>query len=178
MNFDLNQTISVLEKTPGVLKQLLGSLSQEWTHKNEGRDTWSAYDVLGHLVHGEQTDWMPRLDIVLSDDGDKKFTPYDRFAQFETSKGKSMGDLLDEFELLRKQNLNTLKSKFLNTHDFTKEGVHPELGPVSLRQMLSAWVVHDLGHIAQVSRVMAKQYKDEIGPWTQYLTIVNHSPKE
>jgi len=178
MNFDLNQAISVLEKTPGVLKQLIGSLSQEWTHKNEGRDTWSPYDVLGHLVHGELTDWMPRLDIVLRDTENKTFEPYDRFAQFEMSKGKSMGDLLDEFEVLRKKNLNALKSKFLNSQDLTKEGVHPELGAVTLRQMLSAWVVHDLGHIAQVSRVMAKQYKDEIGPWTTYLTIVNQTPKE
>ena len=178
MNFDLNQAISVLEKTPSVLKQLLGSLSQEWTHKNEGRDTWSPYDVLGHLIHGEQTDWMPRLEIILNEDENKTFEPYDRFAQFNGSKGKSMGDLLDKFDLLRKKNIRTLKTKYLMTHDLGKEGVHPELGPVTLRQMLSAWVVHDLGHIAQVSRVMAKQYKDEIGPWTQYLTIVNHTPKE
>lgn len=178
MNFDLNQAISVLEKTPSVLKQLLGSLSQEWTRKNEGRDTWSPYDVLGHLIHGEQTDWMPRLEIILNEDEDKTFEPYDRFAQFNNSKGKSMGDLLDAFDSLRKKNIRTLKTKYLMTHDLGKEGVHPELGPVTLRQMLSAWVVHDLGHIAQVSRVMAKQYKDEIGPWTQYLTIVNHTPKE
>lgn len=178
MKFDLNQAISVLEKTPNVLKQLLDNLSQEWTHKNEGVDTWSPYDVIGHLVHGEKTDWMPRLEIVLSDSEEKTFEPYDRFAQFEMSKGKSIGDLLDEFEVLRKQNLRTLKSKFLASKDLTKEGIHPELGPVTLHQMLSAWVVHDLGHIAQVSRVMAKQYKDEIGPWTQYLTIVNHTPKE
>jgi len=178
MNFDLNQAISVLEKTPSVLKQLLGSLSQKWTHKNEGRDTWSPYDVLGHLVHGEQTDWIPRLEIILGDTENKTFEPYDRFAQFNNSKGKSMGDLLDKFDLLRKENIRTLKTKYLMTTDLAKEGIHPELGPVTLRQMLSAWVVHDLGHIAQVSRVMAKQYKDEIGPWTQYLTIVNHTPKE
>jgi len=178
MNFDLNQTISVLEKTPLVYKQLLGSLSQEWTHKNEGKDTWSPYDVLGHLVHGEKTDWMPRLEIILSDSENKTFEPYDRFAQIEMSKGKSLGDLLDEFEVLRKRNLRNLKSKFLTSQDMSKEGIHPELGPITLKNMLSAWVVHDLGHIAQVSRVMAKQYKDEIGPWTQYLTIVNHTPKE
>lgn len=178
MKFDLNQAISVLERTPGVLKQLLDNLSQEWTHKNEGKDTWSPYDVLGHLVHGEKTDWMPRLEIVLSDAENNTFEPYDRFAQFEMSKGKSLGDLLDEFDRLRKQNLRTLKSKFLASQDLTKIGVHPELGPVTLNQMLSAWVVHDMGHIAQVSRVMAKQYTEEIGPWTQYLTIVNHTPKE
>jgi len=178
MKFDLNQAISVLERTPGVLKQLLDNLSQEWTHKNEGKDTWSPYDVLGHLVHGEKTDWMPRLEIVLSDSENNTFEPYDRFAQFKMSKGKSLGNLLDEFERLRKQNLRNLKSKFLMSNDLTKEGIHPGLGPVTLNHMLSAWVVHDLGHIAQVSRVMAKQYKEEIGPWTQYLTIVNHTPKE
>lgn len=178
MKFDLNQAISVLERTPGVFKQLLDNISQEWTHKNEGKDTWSPYDVVGHLVHGEKTDWMPRLEIVLNDSENNTFEPYDRFAQFEMSKGKSLGDLLDEFEILRKKNLRTLKSKFLSSNDLTKQGIHPGLGPVTLNQMLSAWVVHDLGHIAQVSRVMAKQYKEEIGPWTQYLTIVNHTPKE
>jgi len=178
MNFDLNQAISVLEKTPLVFNKLLGSLSQEWTHKNEGQDTWSPYDVMGHLVHGEKTDWMPRLEIILSDSENKTFEPYDRFAQIEMSKGKSVGDLLDEFEVLRKRNLRNLKSKFLTSRDMSKEGIHPELGTITLKNMLSAWVVHDLGHIAQISRVMAKQYKDEIGPWTQYLTIVNHTPKE
>ncbi|MEM7087324.1 MAG: DinB family protein [Bacteroidota bacterium] len=178
MKFELNQAISVLERTPTVLKQLLDDLSQEWTHKNEGKDTWSPYDVVGHLVHGEKTDWMPRLEIVLSDSEQKTFEPYDRFAQFKMSKGKSLGDLLDEFETLRKQNLQKLKSKFLTSKDLIREGIHPELGPVTMNHMLSAWVVHDLGHIAQVSRVMAKQYKEEIGPWTQYLTIVNHTPKE
>lgn len=178
MNFDLNQAISVLEKTPSVFKQLLGSLSQEWTHKNEGKDTWSPYDVLGHLVHGERTDWMPRVEIILSDSENKTFEPYDRFAQIEMSKGKSLGDLLDEFDALRKRNLRNLKSKFLTSQDMSKEGIHPELGTITLKNMLSAWVVHDLGHIAQISRVMAKQYSDEVGPWTQYLTIVNHTPKE
>jgi hypothetical protein len=121
---------------------------------------------------------MPRLEIVLGELENKTFEPYDRFAQFNNSKGKSLGDLLDAFDSLRKENIRTLKSKYLMTQDLGKEGVHPELGPVTLRQMLSAWVVHDLGHLAQISRVMAKQYKDEIGPWTQYLTIVNHTPKE
>ncbi|MBL4663995.1 MAG: DinB family protein [Flavobacteriaceae bacterium] len=178
MKFDLNQAISVLEKTPSVFKQLLNNLSQKWTHNDEGRDTWSPYDVIGHLIHGEKTDWMPRLEIVLSNSENNTFEPYDRFVQFEMSEGKSLGDLLDEFEMLRKQNLRTLKSKFLTSQDLTKIGIHPELGPVTLSQMLSAWVVHDLGHIAQVSRVMAKQYGDEVGPWPKYLTILNHTPKE
>lgn len=178
MKYDLNNAIAVLEKTPVIFKTMLGDLSSHWTHQNEGGDSWSPYDVVGHLVHGERTDWMPRLEIVLSDGPNKTFTPYDRFAQFEMSKGKSLSQLLEEFELLRNDNLNTLRSKQLTETDLTREGIHPELGPVTLSQMLSAWVVHDLGHIAQVSRVMAKQYKNEVGPWPKYLTILNHTPRE
>ncbi len=178
MKYDLEQAISVLQKTPEVMKTLLSGLSSEWTTNNEGGESWSPYDVIGHLVHGEKTDWMPRLEIVLSEEGNKTFTPYDRFAQFEMSKGKSLDDLLSEFETLRKENLNTLRSKNLSAEDLQREGIHPELGPVTLSEMLSAWVVHDLGHIAQVSRVMAKQYKREVGPWTKYLTILNFIPSE
>jgi len=178
MKFNLNQAISVLEKTPSVLKTLLSNLSSEWTHQNEGENTWSPYDVIGHLVHGEKTDWIPRLNIVLDGTPNKTFEPYDRFAQFEMSKGKSLDDLLNEFESLRKDNLIELKSKQLSNDDLALYGIHPELGPVSLSQMLSAWVVHDLGHIAQISRVMAKQFKSEVGPWPRYLTILNHTPKE
>jgi len=178
MRYSVDEAISVLKKTPIVLKTLLGDLSSDWTHTNEGGDSWSPFDVVGHLVHGEKTDWMPRLEIVLNDSPDKTFSPYDRFAQFEMSQGKSLAQLLDEFELLRNDNLDTLQSKRLTSADLDREGIHPELGPVTLSEMLSAWVVHDLGHIAQVSRVMAKQYKDEVGPWPRYLTILNHTPKE
>ncbi|NNM23749.1 MAG: DinB family protein [Flavobacteriaceae bacterium] len=178
MKFNLDKAISVLDRTPLVLRELLHGLSSEWTHQNEGGDSWSAYDIIGHLVHGEKTDWMPRLEIVLSEGAPKTFEPYDRFAQFEMSKGKSLENLLDEFESLRKANLEHLRSKNLTQGDLQREGIHPELGPVKLNEMLSAWVVHDLGHIAQVSRVMAKQYKDEVGPWPKYLTILNYLPKE
>lgn len=178
MKFNVEEAISVLERTPGVFKTLLADLSSEWTHQNEGGESWSPYDIVGHLVHGERTDWMPRLEIVLSNDRNKTFTPYDRFAQFEMSKGKSLNELLLEFESLRKDNLHTLRSKQLTENDLDRKGIHPELGPVTLGQMLSAWVVHDLGHIAQISRVMAKQYKEEVGPWPKYLTILNHTPKE
>ena len=178
MKYDLEQAISVLQKTPEVMKTLLSGLSSEWTANNEGGDSWSPYDVIGHLVHGEKTDWMPRLEIVLREKGNKTFTPYDRFAQFELSKGKSLDELLLEFETLRNQNLQTLRSKNLNREDLQRHGIHPELGPVTLSEMLSAWVVHDLGHIAQVSRVMAKQYKGEVGPWTRYLTILKFTPSE
>ena len=178
MEFQLEKAIEILERTPSVMKELLLGLSEDWIQNNEGQDTWSPYDVIGHLVHGEKTDWMPRLEIVLSDSEDKTFTPYDRFAQFEMSKGKSLEKLLHEFESLRKENLNTLRSKNLSEKDLTRTAIHPSLGIITLKNMLAAWVVHDLGHIAQVSRVMAKQYKNEIGPWTQYLTIVKHTPKE
>lgn len=178
MKYNVKEAISVLEKSPAVFRSLLSGLSSEWTHNNEGGESWSPYDVIGHLVHGEKTDWMPRLEIVLSDSSNKTFTPYDRFAQFRMSEGKTLEDLLNEFESLRKENLDTLRSKQLTQKDLTRKGIHPELGPVQLSEMLAAWVVHDLGHIAQVSRVMAKQYKDEVGPWPKYLTILKHTPEE
>jgi uncharacterized damage-inducible protein DinB len=178
MKFDLVKTISVLERTPIVFKSLLNGLSKDWTLRNEGENTWSPYDVLGHLLHGEKTDWIPRISIILGDAEDKIFKPYDRFAQFEMSKGKTLEELLYDFETLRKYNINYLKTRNLTEKQLAFVGDHPELGPVSLRQLLSAWVVHDLGHITQVSRVMAKQYKEEVGPWTKYLTILNYTPKE
>ncbi len=178
MEYQLDQAIEVLERTPKVMQALLSGISKEWSSQNEGPDTWSPYDVVGHLVHGEKTDWMPRLEIVLGTSERTTFEPYDRFAQFEMSKGKSLATLLSEFETLRKENLNTLRSKNLSEKDLTRTAIHPSLGTITLKNMLAAWVVHDLGHIAQVSRVMAKQYKDEIGPWTKYLTIVKHTPKE
>ncbi|MDC8005996.1 DinB family protein [Aureisphaera galaxeae] len=178
MKYNLNEAISVLERTPSVMRSLLSGLPDVWTQQNEGGDSWSPYDVIGHLVHGEKTDWMPRLEIVLSDGPKKTFDPYDRFAQFKMSEGKTLEDLLGEFESLRTSNLDTLRSKNLTEQDLSKQANHPELGPVELREMLAAWVVHDLGHIAQISRVMAKQYKNEVGPWPKYLTILNHTPKE
>ena len=178
MKYQLDQAIEILERTPKVMQALLLGISEEWIHQNEGDDTWSPYDVIGHLVHGEKTDWMPRLEIVLSTTGTKTFTPYDRFAQFDMSKGKTIEILLQEFENLRTQNLTTLKSKNLSETDLQKTAIHPSLGTITLKNMLATWVAHDLGHIAQISRVMAKQYKDEIGPWTKYLTIVNQTPKE
>lgn len=165
--------MEVLERTPAVLKSLLENLSQEWTESNEGEDTWSAYDIVGHLIHGESTDWIERTKIILSDSSDKKFKPFDRFAQFEESKGKSLSDLLIEFENLRMQNIAILKSLNLSDKDLIKKGIHPVFGEVTLSQLLSTWVVHDLNHIAQIARVMAKQYKTEVGPWIEYLRILN-----
>lgn len=178
MKFELDKGIAMLERTPGVLKTMLAGLSEEWTHKNEGGDSWSPFDVVGHLIHGEKTDWMVRTGLILREGSNRTFEPYDRFAQFENSKGKTLDALLREFAELRSENLAALRSKQLTPAHLDRQGIHPELGPVTLSQLLSAWVVHDLGHIAQVSRVMAKQYAAEVGPWPKYLTILNYRPKE
>lgn len=171
MHFNLNKTLEVLEKTPNVLHELLSGLSDDWVMNNEGDDTWSPYDIIGHLNHGERTDWMERLEIILHKD-DKKFIPYDRFAQLKESKGKSLQQLLSEFRELRKNNLQKLKSLHLNEEDLNKTGIHPEFGEVTLRQLLSTWTIHDLTHIAQITRVMAMQYKEAIGPWIKYFRVM------
>ena len=173
MELDINKSIEILERTPVVIEEMLKGLSPDWVMNNEGPDTWSPYDVVGHLIHGEKTDWIPRLEIILSDKGDKKFEPFDRFAQFKESKGKKLQQLIDEFKELRKNGIEALRSKKLKEEDLDKTGIHPEFGIVTLRQLLSTWVVHDLNHIAQIARVMAKQYKQETGPWQAYLPILN-----
>lgn len=173
MNFNLAKAIEILERTPQVVTSLLNGLSDEWIQNNEGEDTWSPFDVIGHLIHGEKADWITRTEIILSDTSDKTFAPFDRFAQFEESKGKTISQLLTEFGKLREQNLKVLKSIDLQAEDLKKTGIHPALGEVTLQHLLATWVAHDLGHLAQISRVMAKQYKDEVGPWQEYLPIVN-----
>lgn len=172
MQFDLNKSLEILERTPLVLEAMLNGLSDEWIKNNEGQETWSPYDILGHLIHGEKTDWIPRIEIILSDKADNPFEPFDRFAQFRESKGKTMKQLLDEFKVLRKQNIEQLRSKDLTQDDFARKGKHPAFGQVTLLQLLSTWVVHDLNHISQISRVIAKQYKTEVGPWVEYLRIL------
>lgn len=172
MTFSLSSSISVLERTPLVLEQMLKDLPDEWIHNNEGNDTWSTYEVVGHLIHGEKTDWIPRMEIILSDKADKHFVPFDRFAMLN-AETKNLTDLLEEFQTLRKKNLEILSSKNLSEKDLHRKGIHPEFGEVTLRQMLATWVAHDLGHIAQISRVMAKQYKNETGPWVKYLRVLN-----
>ena len=170
--FSLKDSLEILERTPAVLHTLLHNLSSEWTSPNEGGETWSAYDIVGHLIHGEKTDWMSRIEIILSDSHDKEFTPFDRFAQFENSKGKSLNELLEEFKLLRVKNIERLGQKNLREKQLQLKGVHPAFGKVTLTQLLATWVVHDLNHLAQISRVMAKQYKEEVGPWIEYLKIL------
>lgn len=173
MNFDFEKSYEILEKTPSVLKTLLSGLNDDWTMNNEGPDTFSPYDVIGHLIHGEKTDWRERTNMILAHGISKSFVPFDRFAQHEASKGKTLQQLLNEFEGLRKENMDWFKSLRLAEADLDKKGLHPVLGEVSLRQLLSTWVVHDLTHIAQITRVMAKQYKEEIGPWTEFFRILS-----
>ena len=173
MKFDLNKSYEILGRTPSVLRILMSDLNDDWIIHNEGPETFSPYDVIGHLIQGEKTDWRDRATMILEHGAKKAFVPFDRFAQFEESRGKSLQQLLSEFEKLRKESLSWLRSLNLTETDFDKPGMHPELGEVTLRQLLSTWVVHDLTHIAQVTRVMAKQYKEEIGPWIEYFRILN-----
>ncbi|MBM2816540.1 MAG: DinB family protein [Ignavibacteria bacterium] len=173
MKFEIPKSIEILERTPFVLETMLSGLSEEWVMNNEGPDTWSPYDVIGHLIHGERTDWLVRMEVILSCLQDKRFAPYDRFAQFIESKGKTLEQLLMEFKDCRLRNLQILKDKNLNEVDLDKTGIHPRFGSVTLRQLFSTWVTHDMTHIAQIVRVMAKQYKIEVGPWVEYVGVLN-----
>jgi hypothetical protein len=173
MKFDLNKSYEILERTPAVLKTLLSNLSDEWVMENEGPETFSPFDVVGHLIYGEKTDWAARTRIILEFGLSKPFEPWDRFAQYEESNGKSLQKLLDEFEQLRKVNITWLRSLRLTDNDLDKKGIHPSLGEVTLRNLLATWVVHDLTHIAQVTRVMAKQYQEEMGPWPEFFRILS-----
>jgi DinB superfamily len=171
--FDLEHGVAVLRRTPGTLRAMLAGLPDLWTEATEGPETWSPYVIVGHLIHGERTDWIPRAEIILAQGENRRFTPYDRFAQFRESKGKTLGQLLEEFEKLRARNLGTLEGWHLDDERLALEGEHPDFGAVTLRQLLATWVAHDLGHIAQVARVMAKQYRDAVGPWRAYLPVMD-----
>jgi hypothetical protein len=168
----LNESIAILARTPATLNALLRDLPEPWTEANEGANTWSPYVVIGHLIHGEHTDWLPRLDIILQHGPSRPFDRFDREAQFRDSKGKSLPALLDEFAELRSANLSRLRSMNLQPAQLDAKGTHPELGPVNARQLLATWVAHDLDHIIQISRVMAKRYRQEVGPWAQYLSVM------
>lgn len=148
-------------------------LPDDWVTANEGGETWSPFDVIGHLIHGERTDWVPRARIILEHGEARAFDRFDRFAQFEASQGRSLGELLDEFAGLRQQNLRELHGLRLSDADLEKRGRHPELGVVSLRQLLATWVAHDLDHVMQISRVLARQYADAVGPWKAYLRVIS-----
>ena len=173
MDFKLNEGISVLERTPATLRAMLDGLAPAWTDANEGLQTWSPYVIVGHLIHGERTDWIPRAQIILAQAAERRFEPYDRFAQFRESEGKSLAELLDEFAQLRPGNVATLVGWDLTDAQLQLEGEHPEFGRVTLRQLLATWVAHDLSHVAQAARVMAKQYREAVGPWRAYLPVMD-----
>lgn len=172
MNFKLNQSIEILKTTPFVIESYLSKLSNDWLRNNEGKNTWSPYDILGHLIFGEKTDWMTRVKTIIGNSSNKMFEPFNRFAQLEEDQNKSIETMIQEFKGLRKKNLDVLISLNITEKDLSRTGTHPEFGEVSLQQLMATWAVHDLGHVAQISRVMAKQYSKEVGPWIEYLSIL------
>lgn len=172
MSFDIEEAIDVLRRTPSTLHALLDDVREPLVRGNEGAETFNPFDVVGHLIDGEETDWMPRARIILSDKADKRFTPYDRFRHRERNANRTLTSLLEEFALLRADNLKELCSWQLTDAQLNLKGTHPTFGDVTLRELLSTWVVHDLGHIAQIARVMAKQYRNDVGPWTPFLPVL------
>lgn len=173
MKFELSTGIAVLERTPTTLRVMLAGLPAAWTDATEGPETWSPFDIVGHLLHGERTDWIPRIRRILDQGPERRFAPFDRFAQFHESRGKSLTELLYAFAQARAENLEILRALPLTDAELQLEGEHPAFGTVTLRQLLSTWVAHDLGHLAQIARVMAKQYRDEVGPWRAYLSVMD-----
>ncbi len=176
MTFDLTQAIAVLEGTPATFRALLAHLPDAWLTPNEGPDTFSAVDNLAHVIHGERADWIPRARLILAQGADRTFAPFDRFAHVRESAGKMVPQLLDEFAVLRAHNLETLRGWELTEAHLALQGEHPVFGPVTLSQLLATWVAHDLGHLAQTARVMAKQYRDAVGPWRAYLPVLDRGP--
>ena len=172
MNFSFDDALPVLRSTPSVLRAWLKDLPDSWIRANEGAETWSPFDIVGHLIHGERTEWMDRVDTILAHGDSRPFTPFDRFAQFEASRGKSLRQLLDTFAELRAANIARLESLGLGREDFARRGRHPELGPVNLGQLLATWVAHDLNHLGQIARVMGRQYTEAVGPWVEYLPML------
>lgn len=171
--FELDHARTLLERTPATLDALLRALPESFARADEGPGTWSPFDVVGHLIHGERTDWVVRAKLILQPGGPHTFEPFDRFAQAEASRGQTLDALLDTFAALRAENLRALDALALSPADFDRRGQHPDLGPVTLRQLLATWVAHDLGHLAQISRAMAKVYREEVGPWRAYLSVLD-----
>lgn len=176
MDFDLEEAFPILERTPSVISKLLCDLPENWTRVNEGADTWSPRQVVAHLINGERTDWIPRARIILKQEKYRRFDPFDRFADINTP--RPLRDLLEEFETLRSQNVATLRGWNLKDKDMVLTGEHPELGDVTMRQLLATWVVHDLSHIAQISRTMTRAYTDAVGPWTAYFRVLQRDIRQ
>jgi hypothetical protein len=172
MERNLEITLSLLTRTPASLNALLRDLPEAWTRRNEGEQTWSPYDIVGHLIHGERTDWMPRAKMILQFGETRVFEPLDRWAQARESEGKSLEQLLDEFARLRSENLGQLRALNLRPEDFARRGRHPALGPVTLSELLATWATHDLTHLHQLSRLLGYQYREAVGPWSAYLGVL------
>ena len=169
----MEEATAILSRTPAALDALLRGLPDGWIAANEGGDTWSPFDVIGHLIHGERTDWMPRARIILEHGDARAFEKFDRFAQFDATRGRTLPSLLDEFAAVRRENLRELASLAITAADLQRRGRHPELGAVTLGQLLATWVAHDLDHVVQICRALARQYADEVGPWRAYLRIIS-----
>lgn len=172
MDFQISKTIEIISQTPATLKSLLGNLSDEWNFAPDGEDSWSPFDIIGHYIHGEETDWITRAKIILSQGENLTFEPFDRFAQLDKSEGQTMSELLETFANLRQKNIEILKSWNLTDEQLKLKGIHPELGEVTLEQLLATWAVHDLTHVRQLVSVLAKQYTGNVGAWKQYLSIL------
>lgn len=170
--FDPDNCMDILGNTPSVLRTQLNGLSQSWIVNNYGKTTFSPFDIVGHLIQCERDDWLPRARIILKDGESRPFDPFDRYAMYQTSRGKTIEMLLDEFESLRRANLTELRTMELTEEQLSLRGTHPKLGAVTLRQLVAAWTVHDLHHIAQISKAMARQYTKDVGPWRAYLGIL------
>lgn len=173
MKFDLERSIEVLSATPKAVRVLLVDLSEEWTASKGDRDNWEPYDIIGHYICAEEADWIPRAKVILAQADGRVFPPFDRYGQFERLPGKSLSALLDEFARVRAENIEMLRSWELVDEELELRGVHPEFGEVTLRELIATWVVHDLTHIRQIATVMAKRYEDAVGPWKEYLGILN-----
>ena len=170
--FSLPETAALLTRTPATLDALLRGLPDTWTHYNEGKDSWSPYDIMGHMVLAERDDWIPRVRHILANGDSQPFPPFDRFTQMREPQLKSLEQLLDDFTVLRSESLNTLQFLNLQPQDLARPGRHPSLGSVTLAQLLATWAIHDLTHLHQLSRVMAHQYRDAVGPWSVYLGVL------
>lgn len=170
---DVTSVISILSRTPATVRELVSGLEDNWLHAREAPDTWSPHEIVAHLIYGEQTDWIPRMRIILDENSDKKFTTFDRAGHFPIAAGRSIDSLLHQFEQLRLENILILVAADLTEDDLLREGIHPAFGNVTLGQLLASWVVHDMTHIYQISRIIAKQYEKEVGPWKEYMGILN-----
>ena len=173
MEHNLQHTVLLLTRTPAVLNAFLRDLPEKWTFRNEGENTWSAFDIVGHLIHGERTDWMPRVNIIMQYGEAQSFEPFDRWGHMRESQGKSLEQLLDEFAHLRSKNVTELCGLHLGKEDLELRGRHPVLGVVTLSELLATWAAHDLTHLHQISRVMAHQYREAAGPWREYLGVLH-----